>query len=116
LQIRNITGETIQRNLLIIYAKVVDINFIKFEFTCELCNNGTLLSFTKCINYCRVPRPKLNLVMRVTIQDQHDANNSEAFISLKDEHCFKVFGISSACMDVFKEYFFMHGVFYYKSA
>jgi hypothetical protein len=54
--------------------------------------------------------------MRVTIQDQHDANNSEAFISLKDEHCFKVFGISSACMDVFKEYFFMHGVFYYKSA
>ena len=94
------------------YARVVDINFIKFEFVCELCNGGTLLSIAKCINYCNSPRPIMKIFMRCTIQD---SNGGEAFVSLRDDACCKIFGINMSTIDVFKEYFFMHGVFFYKS-
>jgi len=35
---------------------------------------------------------------------------------MRDDACFRVFGITPSCIDVFKDYFFQHGVFYYKSA
>ena len=34
---------------------------------------------------------------------------------MRDEACCKIFGINMSTIDVFKEYFFQHGVFYYKS-
>ena len=40
---------------------------------------------------------------------------SEALINLTDASCCRVFGINSATIDVFKDYFFTHGVFLYKS-
>ena len=45
-----IHGDVIQRNRLFVYARVIDLNFIKFEFVCELCEGGTMLSLSKCIN------------------------------------------------------------------
>ena len=50
--------------------------------------------------------------MRCTIKDDE---NAEAFISLSDERCCKVFGIDISNIDIFKDYFFINGVFYYKS-
>ena len=44
----SISGEIILRNIILVYAKIIDINFIRFEFVCELCNEGTLLSLSKC--------------------------------------------------------------------
>jgi hypothetical protein len=41
--------------------------------------------------------------MRVTITDE---TGGEAFISMRDDACLKVFGITPSCMDVFKDYFF----------
>lgn len=93
-------------------AKVIDINFVKFEFVCQLCKGGTLLSMAKCINACKNPRPLMRIFIRCTIQDER---NGEAFTSLHDESACKVFGIDLSNIDIFKEYFFQHGVFYYKS-
>ena len=62
-----LSSEVIQRNRIYVYGRIVDINFIKFEFVCDLCNGGTLLSIAKCINYCLNPRPVLKLFMRCTI-------------------------------------------------
>ena len=36
-------------------------------------------------------------------------------INLTDGSCCRIFGINSTSIDVFKEYFFTHGVFIYKS-
>jgi hypothetical protein len=36
-------------------------------------------------------------------------------VNVSDAACCRVFGINSASVDVFKDYFFMHGVFLYKS-
>ena len=57
----------ITRNILIIRAKIIDINFIKFEFVCQLCKGGTLLSSARCINNCKFPRPLMRIFMRITI-------------------------------------------------
>ncbi len=35
-------------------------------------------------------------------------------INLTDGACCRIFGINSTSIDVFKEYFFTHGVFIYK--
>ncbi|CDW80496.1 UNKNOWN [Stylonychia lemnae] len=110
--INYISPEIITRNQLLIKARIIDINFIKFEFVCQLCKGGTLLSSAKCINSCSRPRPLMKINMRCTIKDEHDG---EAFISLNDERCCKVFGIDYYNIDTFKDYFFTHGVFYYKS-
>ena len=50
--------------------------------------------------------------MKCTVADEKDG---EAFISMRDAVCCKVFGIDLGTIDVFKEYFFQKGVFYYKS-
>lgn len=47
-----ISPEIVTRNMLNIRVKIIDINFIKFEFVCVLCNGGTLLSTARCINKC----------------------------------------------------------------
>lgn len=65
--LKSLSSEVIHRDRLFIYGKIVDINFIKFEFVCDLCEGGTVLSFSKCINYCQNPRPVLKLFMRCTI-------------------------------------------------
>jgi len=106
-------GEVIQRNKMYVFCRIVDINFINFEFLCELCEGGIMLSTAKCINQCTNPRPKLRIFMRCTIQDE---KKGEAYVSMRDEVCCKVFGIDVTSLDVFKEYFFMHGPFFYKSA
>lgn len=77
----SLSSEKITRKRLFVYGRIVDINFIKFEFVCELCGGGTLLSLAKCINYCQNPRPVLKLFMRCTVQD---SQKSEASISLRD--------------------------------
>ena len=46
----HISPEIITRNELNIRVKIIDINFIKFEFVCVLCNGGTLLSTAKACN------------------------------------------------------------------
>lgn len=74
---------------------------------------GSLLSFTKCINKCRQPRPVLKILVKVTITD---SEGGEAHLSLKDEHACIAFDINYKNSDIFKEYFFQHGVFFYKSA
>jgi hypothetical protein len=107
-----ISPEIITRNRLLINGRVSDINFIKFEFVCQLCKGGTMVSIAKCINSCKNPRPLMKIFMRCTIQDD---NGSEAYISLSDDRCCKVFSIDLSNIDIFKEYFFQHGVFYYKS-
>ena len=33
----SISGEIIFRNMLFIYGRIIDLNFIRFEFVCELC-------------------------------------------------------------------------------
>jgi len=50
--------------------------------------------------------------MKCTVADEKEG---EAFISMRDAVCCKVFGIDLGTIDVFKEYFFQKGVFYYKS-
>ena len=90
--LRTLVGSTLQRNRLFVYGRIVDINFIKFEFVCELCTGGTLLSIAKCINYCKQPRPILKLFMRCTIQD---SEGGEASVSLRDQMCCKLFGINA---------------------
>jgi len=108
----HISPEIITRNELNIRVKIIDINFIKFEFVCVLCNGGTLLSTAKCINKCAQPRPAMKIFMRVTVQDELEG---EAYLSLRDENVCTVFGINFHSSDLFKEFFFKHGVFYYKS-
>ena len=49
----SISGEIIIRNIILVYGKIIDLNFIKFEFVCELCTDGTLLSLSKCENGCQ---------------------------------------------------------------
>ena len=110
--LNSLSSEVFLRKRLFIYGQIVDINFIKFEFVCELCDGGTLLSIAKCINYCVNPRPVLKIFMRCTVQD---SQQGEASISLRDQACCKIFGINASTIDVFKEYFFMRGVFFYKS-
>lgn len=90
----------------------MDISFIKFEFVCQICKGGTLLSSAKCINKCVQPRPLMRIFIRVMIEDQ---NQGEALMSLMDECACQAFGIDLSNIDMFKTYFFMHGVFYYKS-
>eukprot|EP00347_Sterkiella_histriomuscorum_P016140 403354333 len=107
-----ISPEIVTRNTLLIKARIIDINFIKFEFTCQLCKGGTLLSSARCINNCKNPRPLLKIFMRITIKDEQ---GGEAYVSLNDDRCCRVFAIDFNNIDIFKEYFFMHGVFYYKS-
>lgn len=65
-----ISGEVIQRNRVFVYARVIDLNFIKFEFVCELCDGGTLLSLCKCINQCMRPKPVLKIHIICTVTDQ----------------------------------------------
>ena len=54
----------------------------------------------------------MKIFMRVTVQDELEG---EAYLSLRDENCCTVFGINFHSSDLFKEFFFKHGVFYYKS-
>ena len=54
----------------------------------------------------------MKIFIRVTVQD---VSKGEAYISLRDENACSVFGINFHSADLFKEYFFQHGVFYYKS-
>ena len=110
-----ISASLIMRQRLYIYAKIVDILFIKFEYVCSNCANGTLLSLTKCINFCATPRPTLKLFMRCAVQD---SAGDEAVVSLREPECRRLFSIDSIGdgADTFKEYFFQFGVFYFRKA
>jgi hypothetical protein len=68
--INYVSPEIITRNLLFMRAKITDITYIKFEFVCQLCKGGTLLSSARCINNCFNPRPLMKLFMRVVITDE----------------------------------------------
>lgn len=111
--IRYITPDIITRNILLIKAKITDIIFIKFEFVCQLCKGGTLLSSARCINNCSNPRPLMKIFMRVSVKDEQ---SGEAYVSLSEETACRAFGINVSSIDTFKTYFFLHGVFYYKAA
>ena len=54
----------------------------------------------------------MKLFMRVAITDE---NGGEANLSLSDICACQAFGIDVSNIDVFKTYFFLHGVFFYKS-
>ena len=54
----------------------------------------------------------MKIFIRVTVQDEAEG---EAYLSLRDENACSVFGINFHSADLFKEYFFQHGVYYYKS-
>lgn len=54
--------------------------------------------------------------MICTICDEDkESPGGEALINMTDGACCRIFGINSTSIDVFKEYFFSHGVFIYKS-
>ena len=55
----------------------------------------------------------MKIFMRVTIQDSHEG---EGFMSLSDECACIAFGIDISNIDIFKTYFFLHGVFFYKQS
>ena len=107
-----VSPEIITRNLLFMRAKISDITYIKFEFVCQLCKGGTLLSSARCINNCLNPRPLMKLFMRVVVTDEA---GSEAQLSLTDTSACQAFGIDISNIDVFKTHFFLHGVFFYPS-
>ena len=65
--LNSISPEIITRNQMNIRVRITDINFIKFEFVCVLCNGGTLLSTAKCINKCQQPRPAMKIFIRITV-------------------------------------------------
>lgn len=65
----NISPEIITRNVFHFRAKITDITFIKFEFVCQICKGGTLLSSAKCINKCLNPRPLMRIFIRVMVED-----------------------------------------------
>lgn len=65
--LNQISPEIITRNTLNIRVRIIDINFIKFEFVCLLCSGGTLLSTAKCINRCANPRPVMKIFIRVSV-------------------------------------------------
>ena len=54
----------------------------------------------------------MKIFIRVTVQDEHEG---EAYLSFRDDVACQVFGINYHSSDLFKEYFFQHGIFYYKS-
>ncbi len=110
--INYISPEIITRNLLFIRAKITDITYIKFEFVCQLCKGGTLLSSARCINNCTLPRPLMRISMRVIITDDQHGQGS---LSLTDHAACRAFGIDLSNIDIFKTYFFLHGVFFYRS-
>jgi hypothetical protein len=99
-----------------VFARVIDLNFIKFEFVCGLCDSGVMLSLSKCVNACQHPKPQLKIQIICTVTDQQkNFDGGEALMSLTNQDACKVFGINPTSIDAFKEYFFMHGVFVYKS-
>jgi hypothetical protein len=71
-----------------------------------------MLSIIKCVNQCEPPRPCLKVYIRVTMKDE---SGGEAYLSLTDTIASHVFGIDVDSADIFKEYFFQHGVFLYRS-
>eukprot|EP00347_Sterkiella_histriomuscorum_P014248 403361608 len=106
-----ISPEIVTRNTLLIKARIIDINFIKFEFTCQLSKGGTCSLLRDALIMQKSQTSPQNF-MRITIKDEQ---GGEAYVSLNDDRCCRIFAIDFNNIDIFKEYFFMHGVFYYKS-
>jgi hypothetical protein len=111
-QISQLSSEIIIRNKLLIYARVTDLQFIKFEFVCSYCND-CMLSLTKCLSGCEDPRPALKIQIMCSVQEKEGW--PEATMCLENQDACRVFGINAASIDIFKEYFFTHGVFCYRT-
>lgn len=88
--IKMIPTDHIIRYIMKICGLIVEINFIKVQYKCDVCKAETM-NEQVCRNGCFIKSPILVLQVLCLVQD----GTSKASLELKNEKCIKAFGIST---------------------
>ncbi|TNV73609.1 hypothetical protein FGO68_gene1044 [Halteria grandinella] len=108
--IKTIPTDSIVRHIIKICGLIVDINFIKVQYKCDVCRAETT-SESVCKNGCFIKVPILVMQVLCFVQD----GTSKASLELKNEKCIKAFGIGPNEIAKFKEYCLKNGTFMHPS-
>ena len=107
--LKTLQTDSIIRHILRICGLIVDINFIKVQYKCDVCRAETV-SEQVCRNGCFIKQPILVTQVLCLVQD----GTSKASLELKNERCLKAFGIVD--LQRLKEYCLKFGTFIYPSS
>lgn len=114
--IKLIPQNTICRSIIKVSAFVVDIQFIKIQYLCNVCRQD-IDNEQICRNGCFIKEPRLKILVFCVVQD----GSAKAYLSLKDEPCKRAFSLQEKNLKVilflicqrFKEYCLKYGAFVY---
>ena len=108
--IKTIPTDFILSHIIKICGLIVDINFIKVQYKCDICR-VEISSEQVCKNGCFIKSPILVIQVLCFVQD----GTSKASLELKNEKAIKAFNIGPNDLQRFKEYCLKNGSFMHPS-
>ena len=104
--IKTIPTDKIVRHVLKILGTIVDTQFIKIQYKCDVCR-ADIANENVCRNGCIIRNPQLNLQVLCLVQD----GTSKASLELKNERALTAFNVSEEDQTRFKDYCLRYGTF-----
>lgn len=104
--IKTIPTDSIVRYILKVLGFIVETQFIKIQYKCEICRRD-ISNEQICSNGCKMNNPVLNLQVLCLVQD----GTSKASLELKNQRVLTAFGITPGQERMFKDYCLRNGQF-----
>ena len=104
--LKTIPSDCIVRHIIKVCGFIVDINFIKIQYKCDVCKSE-INNENVCRNGCFIKNPILNLQVLCVVQD----GTTKSSLELKNEKVLKAFNVSEADKQKFKDYCLKYGTF-----
>ena len=109
--LKTIPNDYIIRYIIKVCGFIVDINFIKIQYKCDVCKTE-INNENVCRNGCFIKNPILNFQVLCLVQD----GTTKASLELKNDKVVKAFSISEADQQKCKDYCLKYGTFMNPSA
>ena len=104
--LKTIPNDYIIRYIIKVCGFIVDINFIKIQYKCDICKTE-INNENVCRNGCFIKNPILNFQVLCLLQD----GTMKASLELKNDKVVKAFSISEADQQKCKDYCLKYGTF-----
>lgn len=108
--LKTIQTDHLIRHIIKICGIIIDINFIKVQYKCDVCKAETQ-NEQVCRNGCFIKNPLLIIQVLCQVQD----GTSKASLELKNDKCINAFGLTPPDIQKFKEYCIKFGTFQHPS-
>lgn len=104
--IKTIPSDYIIRHIIKVCGFIVEINFIKIQYKCDVCKSE-INNENVCRNGCFIKNPNLFLQVLCLVQD----GTTKASLELKNDKVLKAFSITDSDQQKFKDYCLKYGTF-----